>query len=69
MAVTQRLQDASGVVATDELGNAIIVVIDSATEPTGSGFAKGCLLINTSDGKLKKNTGDADSLTWGSEIT
>lgn len=64
MAVTQRLQDATGVVATDELGNAIIVVIDSATEPTGSGYAKGCLLINTSDGTLKHSSGDVDTVAW-----
>lgn len=65
MAVTQRLQDATGVIATDSLGNAIIAITEDGVTPTGSGYSKGCLLIDQSgSGSPKKNTGDADTATW-----
>ena len=42
MAVTQRLQDASGIIAADEIGDTVFLVGDGA--PTdGRGFAPGCI--------------------------
>ena len=48
MAVTQRLQDASGVIATDELGNTQLAIVSSTpAAEVGAGYAKGCILINS----------------------
>ena len=48
MAVTQRLQDASGVIATDELGNTQLAIVSSTpAAEAGAGYAKGCILINS----------------------
>ena len=69
MAVTQRLQDASGVIATDELGDILLAVVSSdpstgSGELTGAGYAKGCILINSGASAhgdlLSANIGTAD---------
>jgi len=46
MAVTQRLQDASGIIAADEIGDTVFLVGDGA--PTnGLGFAPGCIYLDS----------------------
>ena len=53
MAVTQRLQDASGIIATDEIGDTVFLVGDGV--PTdGLGFAPGCIYLR-SDGSGTTN--------------
>lgn len=65
MAVTQRLQDASGVVATDELGDILICV---HAGPSGlaedlAGYAVGCIAINQSSGVIQVNSDSGASAT------
>ena len=67
MAVTQRLQDASGVIATDELGDQLIA-IGSGSPVAGAGYAKGCIYINSAgdaaNTHIYVNLGTADSSTF-----
>ena len=53
MAVTQRLQDASGVIASDDNGDTIFLVGDGVPV-NGKGFASGCIYLR-SDGSGTTN--------------
>ena len=57
MAVTQRLQDASGVIASDEIGNILIAAGKTADKPAegSSGYSPGCIFIDTQTGKVYVN--------------
>jgi hypothetical protein len=69
MAVTQRLQDATGIIASDELGDSLFLVGEGV--PTdGAGFAKGCIYVRSDgtdkDTTLYVNLGTASSSTFTS---
>jgi len=53
MARTQVLQDATGVLLADEVGNAVLVIGLAANLPAdgAKGFAGGCLFIATDGGR------------------
>ena len=65
MAVTQRLQDASGVIATDELGDILICVHAGPSNLADdlAGYAIGCIAINQADGVIQVNSDTSASAT------
>jgi len=76
MAVTQRLQDATGVIATDELGNIQIAIVDCGVDGNShpadgdAGYAKGCILFNPGadaddiDAHIIVNTGTPEDASF-----
>lgn len=67
MSQRHTIQDATGIIASDEIGNALIVA--SAENPTSTrnneaGFSKGCLFIDTANAKLYVNDDSETTANW-----
>ena len=63
MSQRHAVQDATGVVATDDGGD--ILIVATGTSPGSSaGYQTGCLWIDTSGKKLYINTNTTSSATW-----
>jgi hypothetical protein len=61
---TAHLTDTVNPIFVDGGGNGILVTAPSAGAVTTAGFQVGCLLIETTAGKLYINTGSTTTPTW-----
>ena len=64
MSQRHAVQDATGILATDDAGNTLIIVEPTAPTNGQAGYSPGCLHINTADGQVKVNENTLASSTW-----
>ena len=64
MSQRHAVQDATGVLATDDAGDILIIVEPNAPTDSQAGYSPGCLHINTADGQVKVNENTVASSTW-----
>ena len=67
MSQRHTVQDATGIIASDEIGNSLIVASaenPSLTREGEAGFSKGCLFIDTANAKLYVNNDSETTASW-----
>ena len=67
MSQRHTIQDATGIIASDEIGNSLIVASaedPSSTRDNEAGFSKGCLFIATANAKLYVNNDSETTANW-----
>ena len=64
MSQRHAVQDATGILATDDAGNTLIIVEPNTPSDLQAGYSPGCLHINTADGQVKVNERTLASSAW-----